>query len=64
MWGDPGWRRQGVGRALLQVVFAQAGFHEMGSRRPLATNPALQILEMACELWSLGAWMYVRPFVC
>jgi GNAT superfamily N-acetyltransferase len=76
MWVEPVWRRQGIGRALLQAVFAwtrqrglkrlglwapvhspaaitlyrQAGFHETGRRRSLLTNPALQILEMECEL--------------
>ena len=72
MWVDPGWRRRGIGRALLQQVFnwarehgmirlrlwapahspaalslyGQAGFRETGERRPLPTNPALQIIEM------------------
>jgi ribosomal protein S18 acetylase RimI-like enzyme len=74
-----GWTRHGIGRALLQAVFAwarqrglkrlglwapahslaalglyrQAGFHETGRRRPLPTNPALQILGMECELRAL-----------
>jgi len=78
MWVDPAWRRQGIGRVLLQAVCAwarqrglkrlglwapvhspaaialyrQAGFHETGRRRPLPTNPSLQIVEMACELSS------------
>lgn len=76
MWVASSWRGQGMGRALLQAVFAwahqrglmrlglwapahspvaialylQAGFRETGRRRPLPTNPALQILEMECPL--------------
>jgi GNAT superfamily N-acetyltransferase len=32
------------------VLYRQAGFHETGRRRPLPTNPSLEILEMECEL--------------
>ncbi len=75
-WVEPSWRRQGLGRTLLEAVFAwarerklkrlwlwapthnpaaialyrQAGFHETGHRRSLPTNPALEIIEMMCEL--------------
>lgn len=76
MWVDPAWRRQGIGRALLQAVFIwarqrnlkqlglwapahspaavglyhQAGFQETGRRRPLPSNPLLEIIEMECDL--------------
>ena len=76
MWVEPAWRRRGVGRALLQEVFAwarerrlsrlglwapahspaalalyrQAGFRETGDRRPLPTNPSLEIVAMVCRL--------------
>jgi GNAT superfamily N-acetyltransferase len=43
MWVDPAWRRRGVGRALLQEVFAWARVHELSrlilwapSHRPAA----------------------------
>ena len=76
MWVEPGWRRRGVGRALLQEVFswarehelsrlglwapvhsaaalalyAQAGFRGTGKRRPLPTNPSLEIIEMEASV--------------
>ena len=32
------------------ALYQQAGFRETGQRKPLPTIPALQIIEMACEL--------------
>jgi GNAT superfamily N-acetyltransferase len=32
------------------ALYRQAGFRETGQRKPLPTIPALQIIEMACEL--------------
>lgn len=32
------------------ALYRQAGFHEIGLRRPLPHNPELQIIEMVCEL--------------
>jgi GNAT superfamily N-acetyltransferase len=74
-WVAPSHRLQGVGRALVQAVFAwarehgfkrlrlwvpaentaalalyrHAGFRDTGHRRPLPTNPDLQIVELECE---------------
>lgn len=32
------------------ALYRQAGFRETGNRRPLPTNPALQVIEMECHL--------------
>jgi GNAT superfamily N-acetyltransferase len=32
------------------ALYAQAGFRETGHRRPLPTNPELEIVEMVCDL--------------
>jgi GNAT superfamily N-acetyltransferase len=50
MWVDPAWRRQGIGRALLQAVFAwarQRGLKRLGLWAPVHSPAAIALYRQA-----------------